>query len=181
MYVVFEGVDGTGKSTLTRNVCSVLEGMGFSVLCICEPCMDFQGNDDVERGLYFALDRYHQLESIDFDRFDFVLSDRSFYSSLAYQGKSKALREWLYTVNKFVRRPDRVFFLDCPVVEAVMRDTGSVNLVRTAFMMGVRERYLDVLPEDTVYIDCSVSSNAVRDMVIGKLLGGAINCLFFNE
>lgn len=121
------------------------------------------------------------MESIDFDRFDFVLSDRSFYSSLAYQGKSKALRDWLYTVNRFVRRPDRVFFLDCPVVEAVMRDTGSVNLVRTAFMIGVRERYLDVLPEDTVYIDCSVSSNAVRDMVIGKLLGGAINCLFFNE
>lgn len=171
MYVVFEGVDGVGKSTLVKSVCSVLEGLGFSVLCICEPCQLFEGNDEVERGLFFALDRYHQLESIDFDRFDFVLSDRSFYSSLAYQGVSGELRDWLLCVNRFVRRPDMVFFVDCPVLEAVKRDTGGVCLTRTAEMLGVRERYLRILPRDSVHVDGLMDVDSVRDYVLGKLLG----------
>ena len=50
-----------------------------------------------------------------------VISDRYFYSSLAYQWARGLDLEWLIDLNRFAIRPDLVLLLDLPAKESIKR------------------------------------------------------------
>lgn len=134
LLVALEGIDGAGKSTLQRALAAALRRRGLSVRCRREPADRRLGAlaqtasvDDAWTGaVYFTVDRYRarpQLER-DLRRYDVVLTDRSYFSTLAYQGSAltSADRRRLASLERAATvPPDRVLLLDLPPVVSLRR------------------------------------------------------------
>ena len=105
MYIVFEGIDGAGKSTQIQMLKEWLEANGFRVETLVEPTDSEVGRlirkilqrpdattDRLQKtlGLLFAADRMMIMDKLE-DKSKIIISDRSFISSLAYQEPA----EWI--------------------------------------------------------------------------------------
>ena len=133
-FVVVEGIDGVGKSTLLRTLARTLRQRGLSVALRREPSDRRLGalaqstatEDPWSGAVYFTVDRH--LAAPELERalrlHDVVLQDRSFYSTLAYQGSALPpgdRRRLAQLQRSAVRTPDRVVLLDLPPSEALRR------------------------------------------------------------
>ncbi len=127
LLVALEGIDGAGKSTLQRSLGGALRRRGWSVRLRREPAdralgllAQQAGAADAWTGaVYFTVDRHLAAGRLraDLRRYDVVLTDRSFYSTLAYQGSRLPPRERrrLRDLQKAATVvPDRVLLLDLP-------------------------------------------------------------------
>ena len=126
-FVALEGIDGAGKSTLLRALGRSLRRRGLAVRLRHEPVDPTLGRLAQEAGatdpwsgaVYFTVDRHLAAPRLreDLRRYDLVLSDRSFYSTVAYQGSRLPPRERA-RLEQLQRRatvvPDRVLLLDLP-------------------------------------------------------------------
>jgi dTMP kinase len=135
--VALEGIDGAGKSTLARAIASSLRRRGLSVALLHEPSDPKLGSlaqnvsrDDAWSGaVYFTVDRYIARPALEraLSSHDVVLTDRSFYSTLAYQGSALAPREQrrLQELERTAtREPDQVILLEIPSRAALRRLGG---------------------------------------------------------
>lgn len=107
LFVVFEGIERSGKSTLSRAVYSALQSRGFDVVSTREPGATALGtllrqealstaHDAVTEALLFAADRAshtHEILRPALDAGSIVLCDRFEASSIAYQGSWRGLGE----------------------------------------------------------------------------------------
>ncbi|MCL4324796.1 MAG: dTMP kinase [Candidatus Thermoplasmatota archaeon] len=159
LLVTIEGIDGAGKSTLLRELGPSLSSAGFKNTLVSEPSEGFYGKlarstaarDPVVGALLFTLDRKEtrpELEQL-LRRNDVVLQDRSFYSTLAYQGAvlSPAMRQALDVLEREVARaPDLVLLLHGPVTVALGRIRGRARkrepLEKERLLRAVQHRYL---------------------------------------
>ena len=134
MLVALEGIDGAGKSTLSTALAAALRRRGHSVALRREPsdprlgalAQSVSRTDPWTGAVYFTVDRYLARPGLEKDlaRYDIVLSDRSFYSTLAYQGSALPPRERrrLDELERVATHaPDRVTLLEIPPREAVRR------------------------------------------------------------
>ncbi len=134
LLVALEGIDGAGKSTLSVRLAAALRRRGFSVARRREPSDPRLGSlaqsgsrgDPWSGAVYFTVDRYLARPGLERDlaRYAVVLTDRSYYSTLAYQGSALPRRERrrLEELERAATlRPDRVILLDIPLSEAVRR------------------------------------------------------------
>jgi len=127
LLVALEGIDGAGKSTLLTALGQALRRRGYSVRLRREPVDPLLGRLAQEAGakdpwtgaVYFTVDRHLAAPRLraDLRRYDLVLTDRSFYSTVAYQGSRLPRRDRL-RLEQLQRRatvvPDRVVLLDLP-------------------------------------------------------------------
>lgn len=105
-YVAIEGVDGAGKSTVAREVAERLRGLGEKVRLVREPGGTPMGeqirslllhDEDMvpwTEALLFAAQRAQLASEViapALEEGEWVVSDRSYYSSLAYQGAGRGL------------------------------------------------------------------------------------------
>lgn len=106
-YVAFEGVEGAGKSTVAARIAERLEAEGERVVIVREPGGTPAGerirlvlldpSSDIRpwtEALLFAAARAQLVRDVvtpALDRGGWVISDRSVYSSLAYQGAGRGL------------------------------------------------------------------------------------------
>lgn len=146
--VVFEGIDGTGKSTQIKLLAQYLEACGINVVTGYEPTRGPWGMK--VRAAALSGERLSVEEEIDCllqDRREhvkkviepalaegkWVLLDRYYLSMMAYQGATGAnpeqIREWN---EAFAVIPDVAFWLDIPVEEALARMNARGN-ARDAF------------------------------------------------
>lgn len=124
-YLAVEGIDGAGKSTFTRLLADRLRRKGFQVRVRREPHDPGLGGyaqrvgprDPWAAAVFFTLDRYLTREGLERDlaEADFVLTDRSFWSTIAYQGsalppRDRARLEGMQRAATLP--PDRVLLLD---------------------------------------------------------------------
>jgi len=134
LLIALEGIDGAGKSTLHRGLAAALRAEGLSVRRRREPTDRKIGalaqaasvDDPWTGAVYFTVDRHRARADLERDlgRYDVVLTDRSFYSTLAYQGSalSPGDRRRLERLELAATvRPDRVILLDLPARVAVAR------------------------------------------------------------
>ncbi|HTP54821.1 MAG TPA: dTMP kinase [Thermoplasmata archaeon] len=141
LLVALEGIDGTGKSTLARGLAAALRRRGVSVALRREPADPRLGRlaqeasvrDPWTGAVYFTVDRHLALPALrrDLSRRAIVLTDRSFYSTLAYQGsalppKDRARLERIQAGASVP--PDRVLLLELPPSEAMRRLVRRVRL-----------------------------------------------------
>lgn len=146
--IVFEGIDGTGKSTQIRLLKAWLEQRGFGVACDFEPTRGPWGMKvrqaaangerlSIEEEIECLLEdrREHVRHFIEphLSAGDWVLLDRYYPSMMAYQGASGCNVEALREMNEaFAPVPDLAFWLDIPLETALDR-MEQRGLARDAF------------------------------------------------
>ena len=140
MFVTFEGIDGSGKSTQAELLANWLRGQGRTVLATREPGGTPVGEslrqlvlhgDEVSpwaEAAMFAAARAHHVETAirpALERGDDVVCDRYLDSSVAYQGIARGLgEEAVRELNLTVTRrllPVRTFLVLVPAEEARRR------------------------------------------------------------
>lgn len=155
MYIVFEGIDGAGKSTQINLLKEWLEANGYEVETLVEPTGSEVGKlirkilqrsdattDRVQKtlGLLFAADRMLIMDKLS-DEKKVILSDRSFISSLAYQEPA----DWIAEINKYAKTPDLVLLLDLDVKTSVSRASGEDEFENEEFLTNVKANYLEII------------------------------------
>lgn len=134
-YIVFEGIDGSGKTSICSEISDGLIQRGYKVLQISEPSHSEIGLllrnqmknlhiNQTSLALLYAADSYDLQEHIE-DCYDFIISDRNYLSTVAYQMMAVD-KEWLLMLHRFLKQPDMVFYLDV-TVEAALERIGSRN------------------------------------------------------
>ncbi|MBE6487741.1 MAG: dTMP kinase [Methanosphaera stadtmanae] len=174
MYIVLEGIDGTGKSTQTKLLQEHLLKEGYQVETVVEPTKSEIGklirvqlkNEESTQdtnqqilALLFAADRLtlkDRILEVKGDKTKFILSDRSFYSSIAYQDNPNIDMQWLRKVNDYTPQPDMMILLDLDEDEAIKRCDETEVFETKEFLRRTRQKYLKFLEEENTYkIDAS--------------------------
>ncbi|MGI0129810.1 MAG: dTMP kinase [Thermoplasmata archaeon] len=132
--IAVEGVDGSGKSTLVPALARGLRRTGRSVARRHEPADPTLGalaqtasvRDPWTGGVYFTVDRHLARGALAraLADHDVVITDRSFFSTLAYQGSAlppNARRRLAQLQRAATFRPDRVVLLELEPREAIRR------------------------------------------------------------
>ena len=144
-FIVFEGIDGAGKSTQIDLLAKHLRAQGRTVYCTAEPTESVTGGllrdalggvskrSACEMAALFVLDRiFHNVNPVNgiekmlADGVD-VICDRYYYSSLAYQG-SETDEDWVREINLHcpeIRTPDACIFLDLTPEQSMARINGN--------------------------------------------------------
>ena len=140
--IALEGIDGAGKSTLQRELVRRLRRRGLQTAPWREPvdreigrvAQVLGATDPLAAAIEFTVDRWlarPRLERLLRSR-DIVLSDRSFFSTLAYQGSALPARTRQGLARLQVAAtvpPDRVLLLELSMDEALQR-VGARGAVR---------------------------------------------------
>ena len=172
MYIVFEGIDGAGKSTQIEMLKDWLDANGFRVETLVEPTDSEIGKliremlqrpdaetDTLQKtlGLLFAADRMLIMDKLE-DESKIILSDRSFISSLAYQEPA----EWIEELNNYAKKPDLLLLLDLDPKTSVARTDGKDTFENEEYLTKVRKNYLELAKNYT----CEIidASNGVNKM-----------------
>lgn len=191
MYIVFEGIDGAGKSTQIGMLKEWLEANGFRVETLVEPTDSEVGKlirrilqrsdattDHVQKtlGLLFAADRMLIMDKLE-DKSKIFISDRSFISSLAYQEPV----DWIEVLNKYAKKPDLLLLLDLDVAKSVARTSGEDTFENETFLTGVKENYLKLAENYTCeIIDANNGVNKVSSDIkkaVAPYLGICPDCI----
>ena len=191
MYIVFEGIDGAGKSTQIQLLKEWLEANGFRVETLVEPTDSEIGklirkilqrpdatNDRVQKtlGLLFAADRMLIMDKLE-DKSKIIISDRSFISSLAYQEPA----DWIGVLNKYAKKPDLLLLLDLDVKRSVSRTYGEDTFENEEFLTGVKDNYLKLAENYTTeIIDANNGVNKVSSDIkkaVAPYLGICPDCI----
>ncbi len=191
MYIVFEGIDGAGKSTQIGLLKDWLEKNGFNVECVVEPTDSEVGklirkilqrtdatSDRIQKtlGLLFAADRMLIMDKLN-DESKVILSDRSFISSLAYQEPA----DWIKQINKYAKEPDLVLLLDVDVKTSVNRCSKEDEFENEEFLNDVKANYLNIISNfNHEIIDASAGVNKVSTdikKVVAPYMGICPDCI----
>ncbi len=131
MFITFEGIDGCGKSTQLKHTAEYLRSIGLDVVCLREPGgtkFSEQIRDillstkskinSISELLLFEAARADLTQNViipSLNEGKFVLSDRFFDSTTAYQGYGRELDlNTINTLNSFSSlniKPDLTFYL----------------------------------------------------------------------
>lgn len=152
VYIVIEGIDGCGKTSL----CNRLQDSGMDVVFTREPydqgIKDLKGLDPVELAYKFAEDRYRHMRDVVIPALNsdkHVISDRSYLSNLAYQGTSFTDLNWVWNIQPLnLVLPDIVIFLKCDDHIAARR-SGERDAER---LFDIQRKYEHILRVGSRYI-----------------------------
>ena len=191
MYIVFEGIDGAGKSTQIQMLKEWLQDNGFRVETVVEPTDSEVGklirqflqrpdaqSDDVQKtlALLFAADRMLLMDRLN-DESKIIISDRSFISSLAYQEPA----DWVEVLNKHAKKPDLLILLDLDVSKSVARTSKKDTFENEEFLTRVKQNYLDLVQDyEHQIIDANNGVNKVSSDIkkaVAPYLGICPDCI----
>lgn len=134
--IVIEGIDGSGKSTCAKNLTEKLNSINIKTIYTFEPTHSHYGAklrdgmlsedlDAEEELLLFVKDRKEHIEYMIKPALEegyFIILDRYFYSSIAYQGAKGIDINLIINMHKdFIIKPDIVFIFHLPIDIALNR------------------------------------------------------------
>lgn len=134
--IVIEGIDGSGKSTCAKNLAEKLNSINIKTIYTFEPTHSHYGAklrdgmlsedlDTEEELLLFVKDRKEHIEYMIKPALEegyFIILDRYFYSSIAYQGAKGIDINRIINMHKdFIIKPDIVFIFHLPIDIALNR------------------------------------------------------------
>ena len=199
-FIVFEGIDGAGKTTQIKYLQAALSNMGIPVSVSAEPTGSMTGtairkalSGEISRtqeqlAELFALDRIkHNTDKSSgiiktLSDGVSVISDRYYYSSMAYQGAEIGIDKVisLNLNNPKITRPDICIFLDLTPEQSMERilrarekreifETHEI-LKRTRDMFMTVFEHMSKLGDNIVKIDASRNVEEVSDDILSTVL-----------
>lgn len=188
--IVFEGIDGSGKSTQVQLLKKILADKGLDVAVFREPSQSLWGKKIKEKAaLPDSLSPEEELELFVKDRMDnvqknlrpslkknkIVLLDRYYFSTMAYQGAKGIDVERIHGINEqFAVRPDLVFILDVDAEEGLNRiqDRKNKDLLfeRQDFLVDVRKIFKSFQGENIFHIDSANTPEKISDRIVSIVL-----------
>ena len=159
LFIVFEGIDGGGKSTQIKMLAEYFKDKGYEVEFHMEPTEGSVGSllwtymrskdrsfSPETEALLFAADRIEHGKTINkaLEEGKVVISDRYIHSSLAYQGAAGVDPEWMQSLNKHALNPSLVILLDIDPERSLQRvsDRAKTVFEENDYLKRVREEYL---------------------------------------
>jgi dTMP kinase len=190
--LALEGIDGCGKSTQAGLLARALRGRGLAVVLTCEPTDSslgrqireyFQGptrylSAKEELNLFMANRREHVEEVITPALADgqIVISDRYYYSSVAYQGALGLDPDRILAQNEVMAvRPDLAVILTLPVAVALARLSETPKRIRQlsenlAYLERVATIYASLKGPHLRHLDASGPPEAVHVALLNLTL-----------
>lgn len=192
LFITFEGIDGSGKSTVSSMAASELEKRGIKIRKTAEPTEEWTGKavrqsirdgNPVTTALLFVADRAHHAEEIRqwLESGSVVICDRYFDSTFAYQtaaleGKMKNPEKWLKALHNFdFPKPDLTFLFDIDPKMGLERISGrevKEKFEKLEFLEKVRSNYLALARKNKrriIVIDASQPKENVASQVLGEI------------
>lgn len=157
MFIVIEGLDGSGQSTQAQLLTEYLHGISPTIhtkeptnnliggLIRAQLTGEWKTSQECLQ-LLFAADRAHHLERFimpALEKGKNVVCDRYLFSSLAFGGVN-ADDKWLWHLNEHFLLPDHAFFLDVRPEECMrrMKDRPELELFeKKEYLSNVRRNY----------------------------------------
>lgn len=204
-FITFEGGEGAGKSTQLKMLAEALARAGIEVVTTREPggskgaeairALLVTGEVDrwdahTEALLHTAARRDHLVKTVwpALERGAWVVCDRFFDSTLAYQGYGHGLpKDFVQSLTRLAIgdfAPDLTLMLDVPVEEGLKRAGGRgggedrYERMGSPFHERLRQGFLDIAknePDRCAVIDATASLDAVHQAIMaaikGRLLG----------
>lgn len=164
-FVTFEGIDGSGKSTIIKTVFEKLKSNGYDVVLTFEPTNSWVGkivqkcimakSDPFVTAFTFIADRVDHCKKIQkwLDSDKIVLCDRYAESTYAYQGAQMEdlvddSIKWLQDLSKNrIIIPERTFLFVISPSDSVARIQNRDNLIpfeKVDFLEKVHKNYLNI-------------------------------------
>ncbi|MEO2117975.1 MAG: dTMP kinase [Methanocaldococcus sp.] len=167
MFIVFEGIDGSGKTTQSKLLAKKLKAFWTY-----EPSNSevgkfireiLSGNIKVDNNtlaLLFAADRVEHTKLIKekLKKRD-VVCDRYLHSSIAYQSVAGVDEDFIKSINRYALKPDIVFLLIVDINVALKRVKTKDIFEKKDFLEKVQDKYLELArEEDFIIIDTTNKS-----------------------
>ena len=196
MFITFEGIEGSGKSTQIQLLKEFFEKKAQKAFFTKEPGSSEVGkkirsvllnkenkiSPQTEIFLIFA-DRVQHVQEIikpNINEGKIVISDRYYDSSIAYQGQREGVdkTEIYELINMLdLPTPDITFLLDLPVDIGLKRAKNRASLDRfeseeISFHEGVRQNYLDLQEQNLeriVKIDALQTPDEIFSNILKKI------------
>ncbi len=196
LLIVFEGTDGTGKSTQLQLLFNALSRKGHSVIATREPT-DGKFGQKIKQ-LYKNRDKYSDEEELELflsdrkehvdtllipalNRGEIILCDRYFLSTAAYQGAIGFDPETVLTLNSFAPDPDLALLFQVPVDIGLSRITSGRRETPNDFEQAENlEKVAAIFSSiDRPYIRKIDSSHSIES--VHRLVMKHVAALFFNS
>jgi dTMP kinase len=187
-FIVFEGIDGSGKSTQCSLLYDYIRSINIQARLLAEPTSGEYGQQIrkmLQSGTAAPVDEQIRLFIEDRQQ-DYELNirpciengitivmDRYFYSNAAYQGSPEILPSEIIRRNiaRGFPLPDRVYFIDIDPEEAMKRITARAGAGKTelfekkSFLEGVRRNFLSLADSSFFNINGNLKPEEIFNIV----------------
>ena len=184
LFIVLEGIDGSGKDTHIKFLAKELRELGYAVVETAEPSRDRVGTflkryakrkeerlPAESEALLYASDRFDHVKNVikpALRRDQIVISARYYYSSMAYQGAVGVDLDWIKEMNRFALKPDLAVLLDILPEYSLHRLKRRRSIYEDSdYLRKVRDIYIKLVNEGELV---NVDADRPKRVVQGELL-----------
>ena len=184
LFIVLEGIDGSGKDTHIKFLAKKLRELGYAVVETAEPSRDRVGTflkryakrkeerlPAESEALLYASDRFDHVKNVikpALRRDQIVISARYYYSSMAYQGAVGVDLDWIKEMNRFALKPDLAVLLDILPEYSLHRLKRRRSIYEDSdYLRKVRDIYIKLVNEGELV---NVDADRPKRVVQGELL-----------
>lgn len=191
LFVVFEGIDGSGKTTLTESLLEKLTNSSIPVQLCRQPTKYETGQflrrflsgeiqlTESEAQKAFLEDRK---VSVDRDllpaleKGEVVLLDRYYYSTAAYQASPQNPPDAILAENQRqgFPSPDLLFFLDLDPKVALSRLKArkgpKEKYDRLPVLKNIDRNYRNILPSQCIHLDATLSPEKLMSLALSIIM-----------
>lgn len=187
--IVFEGIDGAGKTTQARLLFQSLKEKGYSVILTKEPTggpfgqkirqIAQKGREGItveEEHRLFLEDRREHVKDLlapALGRKEIVISDRYYFSNMAYQGALGLSPEKIKQDNeKIAPYPHLIFLLeiDPPAginrIRTLREDINNIGYEQEAYLWKVKKLFDQIEDPNLVRLDARKGMEALHQEIL---------------
>lgn len=185
-FIVFEGIDKSGKETQAKMLYDYLHKKAIPVIYTEEPTDKnvigrtikkwLVGQATITSGeaitLMYTADRFEHLKKTIIPALNIgknVICDRYFYSTIAYESAIFGVeKEWIKKLHEKVRKPDVVIFIDIDPEISLKRERSLPNdrLEKVELLKKVRGAYKEMVEEERFFV---VNGDRSKDEVFNDV------------